>query len=275
MTCSGREASRVNPFTVAGPAHQPGPDRRAGPRRVAGHRRRHPPRPARRRQRRPGTPPPPTAYAQLRTAWGRSEAYADLAADQPYVPAPAARCRSHRLPRLARAARLVPARIRHGRPWHLLARALAAAAAVAAGGGPAAGPAIRSRPGDGPGHLVRLHRARGPGPATRPVKEGVPWCAAGDFLATSRLRASRGDPCGRPAGQHRGQQPSCPARPGQRRACRPPTRSPPPAGHRPNNHPPLPPAAENGRARQGRKCAHAHNKRSRIPDEKRKAVDGL
>ena len=30
-----------------------------------------------------------TAYAQLRTAWGRSEAYADLAADQPYVPAPA------------------------------------------------------------------------------------------------------------------------------------------------------------------------------------------
>ena len=29
------------------------------------------------------------AYAQLRTAWGRSEAYADLAAEQPYVPAPA------------------------------------------------------------------------------------------------------------------------------------------------------------------------------------------
>ena len=30
------------------------------------------------------------AYAQLRTAWGRSEAYADLAAEQPYIPAPAA-----------------------------------------------------------------------------------------------------------------------------------------------------------------------------------------
>ena len=66
-----------------------------------------------------------TAYAQLRTAWGRSEAYADLAADQPYLPVSAS------LPvspggRLLRAARLVPARIRHGRPWHLLARALAA-----------------------------------------------------------------------------------------------------------------------------------------------------
>ena len=49
----------------------------------------------------------------------QSEAYADLATDQPYVPAPAS------LPvspggRLLRAARLVPARIRHGRPWHLL-----------------------------------------------------------------------------------------------------------------------------------------------------------
>ena len=38
-----------------------------------------------------------TAYAQLRTAWGRSEAYADLAADQPYVPAPAVACRSRRV----------------------------------------------------------------------------------------------------------------------------------------------------------------------------------
>ena len=67
-----------------------------------------------------------TAYAQLRTAWARSEAYADLTTGQPYVPAPAT------LPvspgaRLIRAARLVPARIRHGRPWHLLLRALAAA----------------------------------------------------------------------------------------------------------------------------------------------------
>ena len=32
-----------------------------------------------------------TAYAQLRTGWGRSEAYADLATTDPYVPSPAAR----------------------------------------------------------------------------------------------------------------------------------------------------------------------------------------
>jgi len=67
------------------------------------------------------------AYAQLRTAWGRSEAYADLATDQPNVPAPAAQ-----LPRapgtgIVRAALLLPARIRHGRPLRLLARAVVAA----------------------------------------------------------------------------------------------------------------------------------------------------
>jgi hypothetical protein len=45
---------------------------------------------------------------------------------QPYVPAPATPPASPGA-RLARAARLVPARIRHGRPWHLLARALTAA----------------------------------------------------------------------------------------------------------------------------------------------------
>ncbi len=66
-----------------------------------------------------------TAYAQLRTAWGRSEAYADLAAEQPYVPAPATPVSPG--VELVRAARLVPARIRQGRPWHLLARALTAA----------------------------------------------------------------------------------------------------------------------------------------------------
>ncbi len=70
-----------------------------------------------------------TAYAQLRTAWGRSEAYADLAADWPYVPAPAASLPVSPGGRLLRTARLVPARIRHGRPWHLLLRALAAALA--------------------------------------------------------------------------------------------------------------------------------------------------
>jgi hypothetical protein len=68
-----------------------------------------------------------TAYAQLRTAWGRSEAYADLAVTEPHIPVPdqpAARWPSGSLwPGL----RLVPARIRHGRPIRLLLRALAAA----------------------------------------------------------------------------------------------------------------------------------------------------
>ena len=68
-----------------------------------------------------------TAYAQLRTAWGRSEAYADLATDQPRIPVPAGQ-----LPRapgagILRAALLIPARIRHGRPLRLLARAIIAA----------------------------------------------------------------------------------------------------------------------------------------------------
>jgi hypothetical protein len=67
-----------------------------------------------------------TAYAQLRTAWGRSEACADLAVDQPYIPVPVAE-----LPRapgagFVRAALLLPARIRRGRPLRLLARAIAA-----------------------------------------------------------------------------------------------------------------------------------------------------
>ena len=66
------------------------------------------------------------AYGQLRTAWGRSEAYADLATGQPYIPAPAAP-----LPRapgigIVRAALLIPARIMHGRPLRLLARAVVA-----------------------------------------------------------------------------------------------------------------------------------------------------
>jgi len=62
------------------------------------------------------------AYAELRTAWGRSEAYADLAISAPQVPAPAAPGNS-----VAGTVLLMPARIRHGRPWHLLLRALVAA----------------------------------------------------------------------------------------------------------------------------------------------------
>jgi hypothetical protein len=79
------------------------------------------------------------AYAQLRTGWGRSEAFADLAAaadvtsplpavhadaDADAGPPPAAPVRPG--PLLAALWQL-PARIRHGRPLRLLIRALAAA----------------------------------------------------------------------------------------------------------------------------------------------------
>jgi len=67
------------------------------------------------------------AYGQLRTAWGRSEAYADLATDQPYVPAPAAQLPPVPGTGIVRAALLLPARIRHGRPVRLLLRAIIAA----------------------------------------------------------------------------------------------------------------------------------------------------
>jgi hypothetical protein len=78
------------------------------------------------------------AYATLRTAWGRSEAYADLTAQAPPAVPPA------RLPRrgLLRPVTLVPARIRHGRPVRLAIRVLAAVllgvvAARSGAGGPA------------------------------------------------------------------------------------------------------------------------------------------
>src|SRR5215472_7843219 len=84
------------------------------------------------------------AYATLRTGWGRSEAYADLIAHVPGV-APAAVRPAARFSRLraARAVRLLPARVRHGRPGRLLLRVLAAVllgliAARSAAGGPAA-----------------------------------------------------------------------------------------------------------------------------------------
>jgi hypothetical protein len=74
------------------------------------------------------------AYADLRTAWGRSEAYADLAAAEPRTgrvipPAAAGRIPAPRV-RLSpwRTVALVPARIRHGRPARLTLRTVAAAA---------------------------------------------------------------------------------------------------------------------------------------------------
>jgi hypothetical protein len=73
------------------------------------------------------------AYAVLRTAWGRSEAYADFIAAEPplagRVVTPAASVPPAARPRLGlwRAVVLVPARIRHGRPGRLLVRVAAAA----------------------------------------------------------------------------------------------------------------------------------------------------
>jgi hypothetical protein len=87
-----------------------------------------------------------TAYAQLRTSWGRSEAYADMAVTQPHVPAPEPPAPRWPGGSLGPGLRLVPARIRHGRPIRLLARALAAALfsllVLALIPGQAAGPAI-------------------------------------------------------------------------------------------------------------------------------------
>jgi hypothetical protein len=68
-----------------------------------------------------------TAYAQLRTGWGRSEAYADLAVSEPHVPAPAGSPPRWPGANLSPALLLVPARIRYGRPLRLAARAVAAA----------------------------------------------------------------------------------------------------------------------------------------------------
>jgi hypothetical protein len=67
------------------------------------------------------------AYAQLRTAWGRSEASADLTADLPGTVAPAPRpphMGGELLASLLGMAALIPARIWHGRPRRLLFRAL-------------------------------------------------------------------------------------------------------------------------------------------------------
>src|SRR5215471_18677576 len=82
------------------------------------------------------------AYAVLRTAWGRSEAYADLTA-APAAPAPARTVRHPPRRRLLRAVTLLPARVRHGRPLRLAVRVLAAVllgviAAHSGAGSPAA-----------------------------------------------------------------------------------------------------------------------------------------
>lgn len=79
-----------------------------------------------------GNPPAYTAaqaaYAQLRTAWGRSEALADLAV-LPHVPPAPAAAGQVRWHALLTVAGVLPARVARGRPLRLLARAVAAAAA--------------------------------------------------------------------------------------------------------------------------------------------------
>jgi hypothetical protein len=102
------------------------------------------------------------AYSQLRTGWGRSEAWADLTCDTAataplpvlcgadLAPCPRRPRRPGRLPGvpwlLPAALALLPARIRHGRPLRLALRALAAAAAalltIGALPGQPAGPAV-------------------------------------------------------------------------------------------------------------------------------------
>jgi hypothetical protein len=77
------------------------------------------------------------AYAELRTPWGRSEAYADLLqqaghdaepATGPLPVIPAQDLQGGGLPRHPLAAvREFPARVRYGRPGHLLLRAVVAA----------------------------------------------------------------------------------------------------------------------------------------------------
>ena len=122
------------------------------------------------------------AYAQLNSAWGRSEAYADMIEAQNggtiplpfYIPGPAP------APRTYRPLRLLPSRIIHGRPLRMLIRAAIAAGLVP--GRPVADPRHRRRPRrhHRPGHLVRADRPLRPGTPAPPltVKEVGAWCRA-------------------------------------------------------------------------------------------------
>jgi len=71
------------------------------------------------------------AYAQLRTAWGRSEALADLAAQaRPGAWAREPDARPGVLAARWRTVTLLPARIRHGRPGRLAVRTVVAVTAA-------------------------------------------------------------------------------------------------------------------------------------------------
>ena len=115
------------------------------------------------------------AYAQLRTPWARSEAYADLieqaepdTSPLPLVPADAWPAPVPPWQPLIAAAQ-VPARVRRGRPLRLLIRGAVAADPVPGG----AAPDPRDRGGPGrcirPDLVVRADRTQGPGSAARTV----------------------------------------------------------------------------------------------------------
>ena len=158
---------------------------------------------------------------------------------------------------IIRAVRLVPARIRHGRPVRLLLRALIAAVLsllVLASG---AGAAIRPRRGDRPDHLVCADRAGGSGPAAGPVTEHD---ASGGGLRLGDGGHQAGPPYagwgGRPAG-HLAVIPGKPSRPGRAH----PGRSSSGALHLDGHGPARTPGGRDDgevTASQARKCAHAH-----------------
>ena len=67
------------------------------------------------------------AYAELRTPWGRSEAYADVIEQLPVPPVPSEPAAMDRQQLTIGPLLLLPSRIRHGRPLRMLVRAIAAA----------------------------------------------------------------------------------------------------------------------------------------------------
>jgi hypothetical protein len=67
------------------------------------------------------------AYAELRSPWGRSEAYADLIEQLPLPPPVSPEPALDRPQLTIRPLLMLPSRIRHGRPLRMLIRALVAA----------------------------------------------------------------------------------------------------------------------------------------------------
>ena len=125
------------------------------------------------------------AYVTLPTPWGRSEAYADVAAGAddtsplPVLSGAAAGPDQAEGPYeplvgpgelIAAYTWQLPARIRHGRPVRLLIPGVRSGAAMPGGAGRDPGPARRSSPGGRADHLVRGHRPLRPGPSPEPLE---------------------------------------------------------------------------------------------------------